>query len=156
MCPQLVAGICLKVSAVEDGVVSNPRMSAPARAIDPILLLRIMAKRYQGSQRGLRSGVGNNRSLCKLTGRKGQLMTIVTIYSRTGCHLCEDALKVLESLKNELNFDISEVLIDGDEELQRLYGEQIPVTHIDGIHHDYWRVDPDRFRSSLEKHRQRQ
>jgi glutaredoxin len=83
-------------------------------------------------------------------------MTIVTIYGRTGCHLCEDALKVLQSLKAELNFEIEEILIDGNEELQALYGEQIPVTHIDGIHHDYWRVDPERFRSSLEKHRQRQ
>jgi glutaredoxin len=83
-------------------------------------------------------------------------MTIVTIYGRTGCHLCEDALKVLESLKHELNFEIKEILIDGNEELQSMYGEQIPVTHIDGVHHDYWRVDPERFRSSLEKHRQHQ
>ena len=83
-------------------------------------------------------------------------MTIVTIYGRTGCHLCEDALKVLQSLKAELNFEIEEILIDGNEELQGLYGEQIPVTHIDGVHHDYWRVDSERFRSSLEKHRQRQ
>jgi glutaredoxin len=83
-------------------------------------------------------------------------MTIVTIYGRTGCHLCEDALKVLQSLKDELNFEIEEILIDGNQELQSLYGEQIPVTHIDGVHHDYWRVDPERFRSSLEKHRQHQ
>jgi glutaredoxin len=83
-------------------------------------------------------------------------MTIVTIYGRTGCHLCEDALKVLQSLKDELNFEIEKILIDENQELQSLYGEQIPVTHIDGIHHDYWRVDPERFRSSLEKHRQRQ
>ena len=71
MCPQLVAGICLKVNAGADGVVSNPRISAPARAKGPILLMRIMVKRYQGSQRGLRSGVGNTNSLCNLTGRKG-------------------------------------------------------------------------------------
>jgi glutaredoxin len=83
-------------------------------------------------------------------------MTIVTIYGRTGCHLCEDALKVLQSLKDELNFEIKEILIDGNQELQSLYGEQIPVTQIDGVHHDYWRVDPERFRSSLEKHRQHQ
>jgi glutaredoxin len=83
-------------------------------------------------------------------------MTIVTIYSRTGCHLCEDALKVLESMKEELNFEINEILIDGDEELSKKYGEQIPVTLIDGEHHDFWRVDPERFRSSLEKHRQHQ
>ena len=83
-------------------------------------------------------------------------MTVVTIYGRTGCHLCEDALKVLQSLKDELNFEIKEILIDGNDELQSLYSEQIPVTHIDGVHHDYWRVDPERFKSSLEKHRQRQ
>jgi len=83
-------------------------------------------------------------------------MTLITIYGRTGCHLCEDALKVLQSLKDELHFDIEEILIDGNEELEKLYGEKIPVTHIDGVHHDFWRVDPERFKSSLEIHRQRQ
>jgi glutaredoxin len=83
-------------------------------------------------------------------------MTLVTIYGRTGCHLCEDALKLLQSMQDELNFEIEEILIDGNEELEQLYGEKIPVTHIDGVHHDFWRVDPERFKSSLEKHRQRQ
>ena len=82
-------------------------------------------------------------------------MTLVTVFTRTGCHLCEDALALLESLKSELSFEIEEILIDGDEELEKLYGEQIPVTQIDGEHHDFWRVEPERFRSSLEKHRQR-
>jgi len=83
-------------------------------------------------------------------------MTLVTIYGRTGCHLCEDALKALQSLQDELTFDIEEILIDGNEELEKLYGEKIPVTQIDGVQHDFWRVDPERFRSSLEKHRQHQ
>lgn len=83
-------------------------------------------------------------------------MTLITIYSRTGCHLCEDALNVLQSLQDELNFKIEEILIDGDEELEKLYGEKIPVTQIDGVHHDFWSVDSERFRSSLEKHRQHQ
>jgi len=83
-------------------------------------------------------------------------MTLITIYGRTGCHLCEDALKVLQSLQDELNFSIEEILIDGNEELEKLYGEKIPVTLIDGVHHDFWRVEPERFRSSLEKHRQHQ
>ena len=83
-------------------------------------------------------------------------MTLITLYGRTGCHLCEDALELLQSMKDELKFDIEEILIDGNEELEKLYGEKIPVTHIDGIHHDFWRVDPERFRSSLEKHRRRQ
>ncbi len=71
MWPQLVAGICLKLSAGADGAVKSARINAPARAKDPILLMRIMAKRYQGSKRGLRSGVGIVSSLCKLTGGKG-------------------------------------------------------------------------------------
>ena len=83
-------------------------------------------------------------------------MTLITIYGRTGCHLCEDALKLLQSMQDELKFEIEEILIDGNEELEKLYGEKIPVTHIDGVHHDFWRVDPERFKSSLEKHRQRQ
>jgi glutaredoxin len=83
-------------------------------------------------------------------------MELVTIYSRKECHLCEEALKVLQKLKDELGFEISEIFIDGDKELEKQYGEQVPVTLIDGVHHDYWRVDPVRFKSSLEKHRLRQ
>jgi glutaredoxin len=81
-------------------------------------------------------------------------MEVITIYSRKECHLCEDALKVLQAMMKELNFEIVEIFIDGDEDLEKQYGEQVPVTLIDGVHHDYWRVDPIRFRSSLETHRQ--
>jgi glutaredoxin len=81
---------------------------------------------------------------------------MVTIYSRHGCHLCERAIETLQSLQAELVFEIEVIYIDGDEKLEKLYGEQVPVTHIDGEHHDFWRVDPDRFRSSLERHRQSQ
>jgi glutaredoxin len=83
-------------------------------------------------------------------------MELITIYSRKGCHLCEVAFNILQELKNELKFELNEILIDGDENLEMLYGEKVPVVLIDGIHHDYWKVDPVRFRSSLEKHRQHQ
>ena len=83
-------------------------------------------------------------------------MTLITIYGRTGCHLCETAIAVLQAMQEELDFEIQEILIDGSEELEKLYGEKIPVTQIDGVHHDFWRIDPERFRSSLEKHRQHQ
>ena len=82
-------------------------------------------------------------------------MTLITVYGRTGCHLCEDALELLQSMQEELTFDLEEILIDGNEELEKLYGEKIPVTLIDGEHHDFWRVDPERFRSSLDTHRRR-
>ena len=83
-------------------------------------------------------------------------MTTITIYSRHGCHLCDDAQKTLESLREELNFVIDVIDIDQDAELSKLYSDQVPVIHIDGTHHDFYKVDPLRFRSSLEKHRQHQ
>lgn len=80
---------------------------------------------------------------------------LVTIYSRTGCHLCENAEATIASLKDELNFELEIKLIDGNQELEKLYGHEVPVIHIDGEHHDFFRVDVERFRSSLEKHHQR-
>ena len=83
-------------------------------------------------------------------------MTVVTVYSRKNCHLCDVAVEKLETVKIELNFEIEKIYIDGDTELTTKYGEEVPVIHIDGKHHDMFRVDLERFRSSLEKHRQHQ
>jgi glutaredoxin len=93
--------------------------------------------------------------LRKLTG-KVWAMTVITVFTRHGCHLCDVALEVLEGMSDELHFEIEEIYIDANMELEKLYGEQVPVIHIDGVHHDFFRVDPERFKSSLEKHRQRQ
>ncbi|MEY4024003.1 MAG: hypothetical protein RLZ23_964 [Actinomycetota bacterium] len=81
---------------------------------------------------------------------------MVTVYSRHGCHLCEDAVKTLESMREELAFEIEIIYIDGSAELEKLYGNEVPVIHINGEHHDFYKVDPERFRSSLEKHRRHQ
>ena len=83
-------------------------------------------------------------------------MTVVTVYSRKNCHLCDVALETLETVEAELDFEIEKIFIDGNEELTNKYGEEVPVIHIDGVHHDMFRVDLVRFRSSLEKHRQHQ
>jgi glutaredoxin len=81
---------------------------------------------------------------------------MVTVYSRHGCHLCEDAIATLESMREELAFTIDVTYIDGNPELEKLYGNEVPVIHINGEHHDFYKVDPERFRSSLEKHRRHQ
>jgi glutaredoxin len=81
---------------------------------------------------------------------------VVTVYSRKNCHLCDVALETLESVEAELDFEIEKIFIEGNEELTNKYGEEVPVIHIDGVHHDMFRVDLVRFRSSLEKHRQHQ
>ena len=81
---------------------------------------------------------------------------MVTVYSRHGCHLCEDAEKTLRNLQKELNFEMEVIFIDANETLEKLYGHEVPVIHINGEHHDFFRVNPDRFRASLEKHRRHQ
>ena len=81
-------------------------------------------------------------------------MTTVTVYSRHGCHLCELAIETLLTLDKELHFQIDVIYIEDNKELIDLYSDQIPVIHIDGKHHDFYKVDVERFRSSLEKHRQ--
>ena len=65
-------------------------------------------------------------------------------------------MESLESVKAELDFQIEKIYIDDDTELTNNSGEEVPVIHIDGKHHDMFRVDLERFRSYLEKHRQHQ
>ena len=69
----------------------------------------------------------------------------VTMYSRRNCHLCEVAKEVVESAKNEAEFDFEVIFIDGDADLEKEYGEEVPVTLINGKRHDYFRVDRARF-----------
>ena len=75
----------------------------------------------------------------------------VTIYSRSNCHLCEVALSVLEQLQGEIDFAIEKLFIDNDSELEKKYGEQVPVILINGVMHDFFRVDPERFRNSISR-----
>jgi glutaredoxin len=74
---------------------------------------------------------------------------IVTVYSRRGCHLCEVAMEKIVELQSEFAYEIDEKFIDGNSELIEKYGEQVPVIHIDGRPHDFFRVDEARFRKAL-------
>ncbi len=73
------------------------------------------------------------------------MKTKITIYSRHNCHLCEVAKEVVESARNEVKFEFEVIFIDGDVELENLYGEEVPVTMINGKRHDYFKVDRTRF-----------
>ena len=73
------------------------------------------------------------------------MKTQVTMYSRRNCHLCEVAKEVVESARNEAEFEFEVVFIDGDSGLEKEYGEEVPVTLINGKRHDYFRVDRARF-----------
>jgi hypothetical protein len=75
--------------------------------------------------------------------------TKVVIYSRINCHLCEEAENNVREVMAEIPFDLEVIYIDGDQELERLYGEEVPVTLINGAKHDYFRVDKKRFSEAI-------
>ncbi len=51
----------------------------------------------------------------------------LTLYSRPGCHLCDEARAALERVRARTGFEIQEVDITSDDELHRRYLERIPV-----------------------------
>lgn len=73
----------------------------------------------------------------------------VRVLSRQGCHLCDEAEKVVEALCAEFGCGWERIDIDTDAELRREYTDQVPVTFVDGAQHDFWRVDAARLRTAL-------
>jgi hypothetical protein len=73
----------------------------------------------------------------------------VTLYSKPGCHLCHDARVVIERVCEDLGESYEEISILDDPALMERYGEEIPVTLVDGRQHDFWRVDEGRLRAAL-------
>jgi hypothetical protein len=73
----------------------------------------------------------------------------VTLISRPGCHLCDEARLVIEKVTAELGIGFDELDIASSAEYLRAYSDMIPVTLIDGVQHDYWRVSEARLRAAL-------
>lgn len=80
---------------------------------------------------------------------QGAPATRITLVGRPGCHLCDDAREVIRRVSHDLDVGWHEVSILDDPALAARYGEQIPVTFVDGRQHDYWRVDEARLRAAL-------
>ena len=59
-------------------------------------------------------------------------MTRVVLYGAAGCHLCDRARATLAAVRDELAFELEEVDITGDPELEGRYRELLPVVEIDG------------------------
>ncbi|HET8602369.1 MAG TPA: glutaredoxin family protein [Marmoricola sp.] len=73
----------------------------------------------------------------------------VRLYTKPGCHLCDDARAVVARVCAETGESFDEVDITTSPELMADYAEQIPVTFVDGHQHDFWRVDETRLRRAL-------
>jgi glutaredoxin len=74
---------------------------------------------------------------------------LVTLYTRAGCHLCDEAKKVLDRARSRAEFDYEERDIDAAPELLRLYNEEVPVIAIDGRKAFKYRLDMNEFLKRL-------
>jgi glutaredoxin len=74
----------------------------------------------------------------------------ITLLGRPGCHLCDDARKVISKVADDLGVTWEERDITQSPADLREYWEKIPVTLVDGVQHDFWRVSEDRLRIALQ------
>ena len=75
----------------------------------------------------------------------------VIVYSRPGCHLCDEAKAVMQNAGCSDDFTLEEINIESDDELLRKYKYDIPVVLIDGVEAFRHRVNLDEFRKSIKQ-----
>ncbi|GIJ29339.1 thioredoxin family protein [Micromonospora qiuiae] len=73
----------------------------------------------------------------------------LTLITRPGCHLCEDAKAALDRVVAVTGDRWIEWDVSDDVELEREYGDRLPVVLLDGKEHGYWRVEEDRLLRDL-------
>jgi glutaredoxin len=73
----------------------------------------------------------------------------ITLITRVGCHLCDEAGAVLARMRAELGFGYDELDVDADRDRRNEYSDRVPVILLDGKEHGYWRVEEDRLRKAL-------
>jgi glutaredoxin len=73
----------------------------------------------------------------------------VVVYHASGCSLCDRARAQMAALRDELGFELEEVAIDGDPELEARYREWIPVVEVDGERVCTYYVQEEPFRRRL-------
>ncbi|MFY1634395.1 glutaredoxin family protein [Solwaraspora sp. WMMB335] len=77
----------------------------------------------------------------------------LTLITRPGCHLCEAAREAITRVARQTGDRWSELDVTTDFELEREYGERLPVVLLDGREHGYWRVEEDRLLADLRQGR---
>ena len=76
-------------------------------------------------------------------------MIVLTLYSRPGCHLCEEMKAVIEDVARSVPLRLEEVDISTDASLEQLYGLEIPVLMVEGRKAAKYRVTEDELRRML-------
>lgn len=82
------------------------------------------------------------------TSSRGAVSSL-TLYSRAGCHLCEDMEAALAELQEELSFQLQRIEIDSDPVLVETYGTLVPVLKDGNIEICHYFLDPQALRGHL-------
>jgi hypothetical protein len=81
-------------------------------------------------------------------------MSVVALYTRPGCHLCDEARDVIEAVReSDGPFELREIDIESDPELHSRYLERIPVVEVDGEQVAELHLDPLILREALAERR---
>jgi glutaredoxin len=75
----------------------------------------------------------------------------ITLLSKPGCHLCDDARAVITRVATDLGVPWDERDITASQQDMAEYWDKIPVTMVDGVTHDFWRVSEDRLRAAVSR-----
>jgi glutaredoxin len=73
----------------------------------------------------------------------------ITLMTRVGCHLCEEARGVVSQVAAETGTPVEECDVDTDPALRAEYGDWVPVVLVDGKQHGFFRIDEQRLRRAL-------
>lgn len=73
----------------------------------------------------------------------------VQLLGRPGCHLCDNARRVVRAVCDPRGVAWVEVNVDEDPDLAQRYGELVPVVLVDGEQVGYYQIEPDRLRVAL-------
>ena len=73
----------------------------------------------------------------------------ITLITRPECHLCEVAKEALDRVAAASGERWAEMNVESDIELEREYGERLPVVLLDGKEHGYFRVEEERLLRDL-------
>jgi glutaredoxin len=75
----------------------------------------------------------------------------IEIYSRPGCHLCDEAKEVIDRVRLRIPFALRVINIETNPELEKTYGEQIPVVFINGNKAFKYHVDQAELEKKVRK-----
>jgi glutaredoxin len=78
-------------------------------------------------------------------------MLEVKVYSRPSCHLCDEAKAVIEGVRRRFDFILNVINVESDPELEKRYGEQIPVVFINGDEAFRYHVDAVEFEKKVKR-----